>query len=68
MPILFVPKKDRTLYFYIDYRTLNSVTIKDRYLLLLISETLDYLIDARYYTTLDLKDTYYYIRIRLGDK
>ena len=68
VPILFVPKKDRTLYLYVDYRTLNLVTIKDRYPLPLISETLDRLTGVRYYTTLDLKDTYYRIRIRLGDK
>ena len=67
-PILFVPKKDGGLRLYIDYRGLNSVTVKDRCLLPLINETLDRLLGARYYTALDLKDTYYRLRIKAGDE
>jgi len=37
-PVLFVLKKDRKLRLYINYRQLNSITKKDKYLLLLISE------------------------------
>jgi hypothetical protein len=40
-PILFVLKKDGSLRLYIDYRRLNSVTIKNRYLLPLILEILN---------------------------
>ena len=36
--ILFVPKKNGKLQFCIDYQQLNTVIIKDVYLLLLISE------------------------------
>ena len=32
-PILFVPKKDSLLRQYVDYRKLNNITIKNRYLL-----------------------------------
>ena len=39
--ILFVLKLDRTIRLYIDYCGLNKVTIKNRYLLLLVSEMLD---------------------------
>ena len=39
--ILFILKLDRTIRLYIDYRGLNKVTIKNRYLLLLVSEMLD---------------------------
>jgi len=53
---------------YVDYRALNSVTIKDRYTLPLVNETLDRIRGVRYFTTLDLKDAYYRIRIRTGDK
>jgi len=67
-PILFVPKKDSTLRLYVDYRALNSVTIKDRCALPLVNETLDRIRGVRYFTTLDLKDAYYRIRIRTGDK
>ena len=38
---LFVPKKDGSLYSYVDYRGLNSDTVKDRYPFPLISEALD---------------------------
>ena len=61
-------KKDGTIRLYIDYRELNLVTIKDRYVLPLIIETLDRIIGARYFTLLDLKDAYYRIRIRVGNK
>ena len=39
-PVLFVRKPGRGLRFYIDYRTLNRITRKDRYPLLLIYDTL----------------------------
>jgi len=40
-PILFIPKPDGTIRLYIDYHGLNKVTIKNRYLLPLISKMLD---------------------------
>jgi hypothetical protein len=40
-PILFVLKKDSTLWLCVDYRALNQITIKNCYPLLLISKTLD---------------------------
>jgi hypothetical protein len=67
-PILFVPKKDRGLYLCIDYRSLNTVTIKNRYLLLLITEIIDRVTRANYFSKIDLKDIYYRLRIKKGDK
>ena len=66
--ILFVPKKDGGLRLYINYRGLNKVTIKNRYLLLLIRETLDRLSSVKRFTKFNLKDIYRQIRIRKGDK
>lgn len=63
-----MPKKDNRLYLYIDYRGLNIVTLKNRYLLLLITETLDRLSSSKIITKLDLKDTYYKIRIKGSNK
>ena len=40
-PILFVPKKDRKLRLYVDYRQLNDQTVKNRYLLPLILQLRD---------------------------
>ena len=39
-PVLFVRKPGGGLRFYVDYRSLNKLIKKDRYLLLLIYETL----------------------------
>jgi len=52
--VLFILKKDGSLRLYVDYRRLNKVTIKNRYLLSLISETLDRLVGSKYFTKLDL--------------
>ena len=67
-PIFFIPKKDGTLRLYVDYRGLNAITIKNRYPLPLISETLDRLSGATIFTQLDLKDAYHRIRIKKGDE
>ena len=40
-PILFVPKKDGSLWLCVDYRGLNTVTIKNCYLLPLVTEIID---------------------------
>jgi RNase H-like domain found in reverse transcriptase/Reverse transcriptase (RNA-dependent DNA polymerase)/Retroviral aspartyl protease len=67
-PILFVPKKDGTLRLCVDYRGLNAITIKNRYPLPLITETLGQLAGAKVFTQLDLRDAYHRIRIRSGDE
>ena len=67
-PILFVLKKDGKLQLYVDYRGLNQVTIKNRHLLLLISETLNRLSEVKYFIKLNLKDAYHQIHIKKGDE
>jgi hypothetical protein len=67
-PILFVLKKDGTLRLCVDYRGLNEITVKNRHPLPLISETLDRLIGAAWFTTLDLKDAYHRIPIKPADR
>ena len=67
-PILFVPKKDGTLRLCVDYRGLNKITVKNRYPLPLIGETLDRLRCAKIFTSLDLRNAYHRIRIRPGDE
>jgi hypothetical protein len=57
-PILFVKKKDGTLRLCVDYRGLNRITIKNRYPLSLISQTLDRLKGSSIFTKLDLRSTY----------
>ena len=57
-PIMCVKKKDGKLTLCADYRALNEVTKKDRDPLPLISEALDRLGGAKYFTQLDIKDAY----------
>jgi hypothetical protein len=51
---------------YVNYYSLNKVTVKDRYLILLVSEMLDRLSKAKIYSKLNLRDAYYRLRIREG--
>ena len=67
-PILFAKKKDGTLRLCVDYRGLNEITIKNRHPLPLISESLDRLAKAKWYTKLDIREAYHRIRIRAGDE
>jgi len=67
-PILFVPKKDGGLRLCVDYRGLNSITIKNRYPLPLITEIMDQVTGANYFSKIDLKNAYYQICIKAGDK
>jgi hypothetical protein len=68
-PILFVKKKGtHDLRLCVDYRTLNDITIKDRYPLPLISELQDQLQGAVIFTRLDIKNAYHHIRIKEGDE
>ena len=65
---MFVKKKDGKLRLCADYRALNEVTKKDRHPLPIISEALDRLVGAKYFTKLDIKEAYHNIRIREGDE
>ena len=67
-PILFVKKSDRSLRLCVDYRGLNAGTIKNRYLLPLIRETLMQLSKAPYYTALDVHSAYNLLRVAEGDE
>ena len=58
-PILFVWKKNSSLYLCVDYQGFNNLRIKNCYLLLLIGESLDCLGHAKCFTYLDLTNAYY---------
>jgi hypothetical protein len=66
--ILFILKKDGNLRLYVNYRDLNKIIIKNRHSFLLIGKILDRLNGAAVYTKLDLKKTYYKIRIKKGNE
>jgi len=67
-PILFVKKKDGSLWLCVDYRALNRLTIPNKYPLPLISELLDKTRGGKWFTRLDLKKGYNLIRITGGDE
>jgi hypothetical protein len=67
-PCLFPKQPDGRLQFCIDYRDINSKTVKNRYPLPLIEETLDLLAGARVYTKLDVRGAYNLVRVKKGDK
>ena len=61
-------KKNNELRFYIDYRDLNAIIIKNRYLLFLIFETLNRLCELKIFIKLNLKNVYYKFRIKIDNK
>jgi Reverse transcriptase (RNA-dependent DNA polymerase) len=67
-PVLFVRKKDGGLRMCIDYRALNSQTIKNRYALPRIDELLDRLQGACIFTKIDLTSGYWQIAIASADR
>jgi hypothetical protein len=67
-PFFFVDKKDGKLRPCQDYRYLNEHTIKNAYPLPRITELLDKLKGAKYFTKLDVRWGYNNVRIRDGDQ
>jgi hypothetical protein len=57
-PILFVKKGDSSLWLVIDYRGINEGTIKNRYPLPLLQDTLMNLSKAKWFTKLDIHRVY----------
>lgn len=67
-PILFQKKKDGSHRLCVDYRGLNSITVKNRYALPLISELMDRVRGAKIFTKLDLRGAYNLLRVRESDQ
>ena len=64
-PVLFV-KKERGFRFCVNYYGLNDIIKKNHYLLLLIKETLNGILKAKYFTKLDITVIFHKIRITKG--
>jgi hypothetical protein len=66
-PALFVKKKDNSLRLCVDYRPLNAVTIRNKYLLPRIDILFDQLAGAKVFSKIDLRSGYHQIKIRPSD-
>ncbi|KAA3477286.1 DNA/RNA polymerases superfamily protein [Gossypium australe] len=66
-PVLFVKKKYGSLRLCIDYRQLNTVTIKNKYLLPRIDDLFDQLRGAIVFSKIDLRSGYYQLRVKDSD-
>jgi hypothetical protein len=66
-PVIFVDKKDGTQRMCVDYRSLNEVTIKNKYLLPRIDDLFDQLRGACVFSKIDLRSGYHQLKIHASD-
>ena len=67
-PVFFVGKKNGKKWMVQDYRYLNEWTIKNNYLLPLISDVLENIETKKVFTKIDLRWGYNNVRIKEGDE
>ena len=61
--IVLVRKKDRTLRFCIDFQKLNARIKKDSFPLPRMQETMDSMVGARFFSSMDLKSGFWQVRM-----
>jgi hypothetical protein len=66
-PVLFMNKKDGSRRMCVDYRSLNEVTIKNKYPLPRIEDMFDQMRGATVFSKIDLRSGYHQLNIRTED-
>ena len=67
-PVFFVSKKNRSKRMVMDYCSLNKQTVKNNYLLLLITDLIDNIGSKKVFTKMDLQWGFNNVRIKEGDE
>jgi len=67
-PILLVRKPRGGIRIYVNYYKLNNIIVKNKYLILLIRETLNLLSRVKYYTKLNITTAFNQLRIVPGNE
>ena len=67
-PVVLVPKRDGSLRFCVDYRKLNSLTVKDSYPLPRMDKCIDSMCEAQFFTALEANTGYWQIPVAPEDR